>query len=215
VVHAGVAVLLTGVAASSTFQHVRDVRLSPGQTAHVGSYDVRYVRPTSRMQAEKVSLGAVLDVSKGGHHVATLQPTRGYYPTLDPSLGPVGRYFDGDATSEVGLKAGPTRDIWTAVEPDLNRFQGAIARADREFADATPATNGLLLSAIAARYEAAPPPATFRMIVSPLVEWVWLGGGIAALGGLLALWPTRVRRRAVSRAAARVRLWPRRALEGA
>jgi cytochrome c-type biogenesis protein CcmF len=42
---------------------------------------------------------------------------------------------------------------------------------------------------IAARYVKAPPPATFRFIVSPLVEWIWLGGLIAGLGGLLALSP--------------------------
>jgi cytochrome c-type biogenesis protein CcmF len=214
IVHVGVAVIFTGVAASSAFQQVRDVRLSPGQTARVGAYDVRYVRPTSRMQAEKISLGAVLDVTKDGRHVTTLRPTRGYYPTPDPNLGPVGRYFDGEATSEVGLSAGPTRDIWTAVQPDLGHFQRAIAQADQRFADASPATQGLLLSAIAARYQAAPPPATFRMIVSPLVEWVWLGGGIAALGGLLALWPSRVARRS-RRASAVVAVRLRRVPEGA
>src|SRR5581483_11330862 len=37
-VHAGVAVLLVGVAASSAFQHIRDVQLSPGQTARIGGY---------------------------------------------------------------------------------------------------------------------------------------------------------------------------------
>jgi cytochrome c-type biogenesis protein CcmF len=211
-VHVGVALLLTGVAASSAFQHVRDVRLKPGQSARVGDYDVHYVRATSGLDNEKVSLGAVLDVSKGGHHVATLEPSRGYYPTLDPSLGPIGRYFNGDSTSEVGLKAGPTRDVWTAVQPDLSSFEKAIAEADKRFANVGPGAQGLILTAMAARYEDSPPPANFRMIVSPLVEWVWIGGGIAALGGLLALWPgVRLRRRwAVPRP---VRL--RRALEGA
>src|SRR4051794_39416461 len=36
VVHVGIALLFVGVAASSAFQHVRDVRLSPGQTARIG-----------------------------------------------------------------------------------------------------------------------------------------------------------------------------------
>jgi cytochrome c-type biogenesis protein CcmF len=211
-VHVGIAVLLVGAAASSAFQHVRDVRLSPGQTARVGAYTVHYLRPTARAGAEKVSLGAVVEVSRGGKRVAMLNPTRGYYPTADPGLGPVGSYFDGDATSEVGLRAGLTRDIWTAVQPDLSRFQRAIADADERFAGAGPATRGLLISAIAARYAAAPPPANFRLIVSPFVEWVWLGGGIAALGGLLALGLVRLPRRARRRATA---LRPRRALQEA
>jgi cytochrome c biogenesis factor len=26
-------------------------------------------------------------------------------------------------------------------------------------------------------------------IVSPLVSWIWIGGGMLAVGGLFALWP--------------------------
>ncbi|HUK22593.1 MAG TPA: heme lyase CcmF/NrfE family subunit [Gemmatimonadales bacterium] len=33
--------------------------------------------------------------------------------------------------------------------------------------------------------------ATLKAIASPLVGWIWLGGGIVALGALLALWRTR------------------------
>src|SRR5215213_5533579 len=81
VVHVGVAALFVGVAASSTFQHVRDVRLSPGQTARVGGYDVRYLRATSHLSPEKVTLGAVLELRRDGRRVATLMPNRGYYPS--------------------------------------------------------------------------------------------------------------------------------------
>ncbi len=37
--------------------------------------------------------------------------------------------------------------------------------------------------------------ATFRIIVDPLVTWMWIGGIIALAGALIALWPTRGRRR--------------------
>ena len=44
-----------------------------------------------------------------------------------------------------------------------------------------------------------PPPAAFRAIVSPLVVWIWLGGGIVMAGALLALWPSpEARRRRVT-----------------
>ena len=33
------------------------------------------------------------------------------------------------------------------------------------------------------------------MIVNPLVTWMWIGGLIALAGALIALWPTRGRRR--------------------
>ncbi len=38
----------------------------------------------------------------------------------------------------------------------------------------------------------------FRFFLKPGVMWVWVGGGMMALGGLLAAWPPRrrLRRRA-------------------
>jgi cytochrome c-type biogenesis protein CcmF len=196
-VHLGMAVIFVGVAASSAFQRVHDVRLSPNQTARIDGYDVRYRRATSALSNEKLTLGAVLDVSKDGRHVATLTTTRGYYPALDSGRGPVGRYFNGEATSEVGMRAGLRRDIWTAVQPDIGAMQSMIDGLDKRFPLATGRSEGLLLAALAARYGVAPPPASFRLIVSPLVEWIWLGGAIAGCGGLIALWPApfRVRRR--------------------
>ena len=37
--------------------------------------------------------------------------------------------------------------------------------------------------------------ATFKVIVNPLVTWMWIGGLIALAGALIALWPSRGRRR--------------------
>jgi cytochrome c-type biogenesis protein CcmF len=189
IVHAGVAVILVGVAASSAFQHVRDARLVPGRTVHVDGYDVRYVRATGTLSREKIALGAVLDVSKDGRHVATLRPSRGYYPSMDITAGPISRFFDGESTSEVGLRAGVRRDVWTAIQPDLEPLRRVMADADRRFLTARPNVQALVIAGIVARYEARPPAATFRFIVSPLVEWIWLGGLIALAGGLIALWP--------------------------
>jgi cytochrome c-type biogenesis protein CcmF len=64
-----------------------------------------------------------------------------------------------------------------------------ISSADRRFANPSPRLLGLLVSALAARYQFSPPPASFRMIVSPLVEWIWIGGMIGVLGALIAIWP--------------------------
>jgi cytochrome c-type biogenesis protein CcmF len=206
-VHVGVAVLFVGVAASSAFQHARDVRLAPGQTASVDGYTVRYLRATSGLSEEKIALGAVLDVSRDGRRVATLHPSRGYYPSMDVGqLGVVGRFFEGESTSEVGLRASLRRDIWTAVQPDLSGVRRFIATADRRFGD-TPQAAPLLAAAIAERYRTHPARATFRLIVSPLVTWIWLGGLIVVAGALVAIWPApRTAPRPVSAAyAARVR----------
>jgi cytochrome c-type biogenesis protein CcmF len=212
-VHIGMAVLFVGVAASSAFQQAKDVRLSPGQSTTIKGYDVRYVRATAGLAQEKITLGAVLDVRRDGKPVGTFRPTRGYFPSLDPSLGPVARYFEGQATSEVALKAGLTRDLWTAVQPDIDPLLPLIRDADKRFANSGPDVQGLLIAAIADRYRRHPPAATFRVIASPLVSWIWIGAGIVVGGAMIALWPAplRARRRATAAARARAATAPSRA----
>jgi cytochrome c-type biogenesis protein CcmF len=195
-VHLGMAVLFVGVAASSAFQHARDVRLTPGQTASVGGYQVTYVRPTARVDerdggVERVALGADLRVRKHGSKVADLHTERGYYPASAPfaSGGLVRGLFEGEATSEVGMKAGPLRDVWTVIQPDpeyLNKVISGVAdrTADKPVAQQENAVRGLL-----AVYQRGVIPAQFRLLVSPLVAWIWIGGLIVFAGGLIALWP--------------------------
>jgi cytochrome c-type biogenesis protein CcmF len=217
IVHAGLAVLLIGVAASSSFQHSRDVMLAPGQHASVDGYTITYVRPTASAGAAKVSFGAVLSVSKGGKHVATLDTSRGFYPApTDPTLGPISEAFNGQADSNVGLQAGLRRDIWTVINPDLTPLQPDIDRGDRVFlkfmASLTPAQaaqpttvqwiraeRAAAITELANRFVTHPWPVNFLLIVSPLVTWIWLGAIIIATGGLIALWPLpRLARRRVS-----------------
>jgi cytochrome c-type biogenesis protein CcmF len=208
-VHAGVAVMLVGVAASSAFQHVRDIRMKPGDHASVGGYDFDYVRPTANVGSEKLSLGAVVEVRKDGRLVDTLRPSRGYYPMPDARAeGTLGRWFAGEATSEVGLRMGIGRDVWTSVEPDLQPFRKMIDGIDKRFPLADARMEPLFLNALAERYRLQPPPAAFRLIISPLVAWVWIGGLIAVLGGLIAIWPRppRTRQRVRARLRARRRL---------
>src|SRR5205823_5882595 len=100
-----------------------------------------YVKPTAKATAEKLSLGAVLDVSKNGKHVTTLTTYRGFYPAQDPSLGIIGRFFGGESDSTVGLRAGITKDIWTVINPDLTPLQNTINRGDATF---TKAMQGIL-----------------------------------------------------------------------
>jgi cytochrome c-type biogenesis protein CcmF len=219
-VHVGMAVLFVGVAASTAFNDARDVRLDVGQTARVGGYEFRYVQPTSRISTtsagslEKISFGSVVEVRRDGRHVTTLRPERGYFPSRDGGLGAVGRFFEGDATSEIGLRAGLRRDIWTAMTPDIRSLLPVIEQGDRVFAAAAgklpPAAEaaalGTALRGLVDRYVADPPPATFRIITSPLVTWIWLGAMIVFGGALIALWPgaDAARRRFEARYAGRV-----------
>jgi cytochrome c-type biogenesis protein CcmF len=194
-VHAGIAVLFLGVAASSAFPDQRDARLSPGDTIRVGDYEMTYRKATAKIGGDDagtgapISLGAVLEVRKGDQ-TFTLRPSRNYYSSGDPSLGPISRFFEGEATSEVDVRWGLRRDVWLAVRPDLASLEGPLREADRRFGDSPGDVQALVIAALAERYRREPPPAAFRAIVSPLVAWIWIGGAIAVLGALVAAWPS-------------------------
>ena len=194
-VHAGIAVLFLGVAASSAFLEQRDVRLSPGESATVGNATLTYRGPTAELGRDRsgsgapISLGAVLDVRRGDERF-TLRPTRNYYPTQDPARGVVSRYFEGEATSEVDLRWGLRRDLWTAVRPDTSVLDGPVREGDRRFARASQDVLPIVIAAIVERYKRDAPPAAFRLLVSPMIVWIWIGGGIALLGALVAGWPS-------------------------
>jgi cytochrome c-type biogenesis protein CcmF len=218
-VHVGVVTLFVGVAASSSFQKVREVRLSPGQSATVGDHRFTYVKPVAELHAasngrlERISLGAQLRVQHGGK-AQLVRTSKDYFPSQDPSLGPVSRFFEGESTTEVGLRASLRNDVWSAVAPDTSRLAPRIAEGDRVFtkngAALTPEQENeflaVALRGLTASYAKDPPPATFRLEVSPLVTWIWIGGVLVLLGGILAGWPSPrgLTRLASARYAARV-----------
>jgi cytochrome c-type biogenesis protein CcmF len=212
IVHVGIAVLFVGVAASSSFQHAVEQQLAPGSSTHVGAYTIRYVRPTAAITPKNDSahtgstldIGAVLSVSKGGHHVATLRPSEGFYDSGEPAQGSVGHLIGGQAVSHISMSAGVTRDVWTAIAPDISTpaLQRIITIGNRTL---PPDEADVAIGVLARTYLKDPPPAQFHFIVSPLVMWIWIGGLIVLGGGLIAIWPapSAVRRRVAMRFRAR------------
>ncbi len=215
IVHIGIAVLFVGVAASSSFQHVSQVSLSPGQTTHVGSYTVHYVRPTAALTPRydtahtgaTLTLGAVLRVTKGGRYVATLNPSEGFYESQELSEGSVSHLIGGQPVSHVSMDAGLTRDVWSAVAPEIEtpRLKRIMKIANATIPATRPDEGLFAIDVLAHEYIKHTPPAQFRLLVSPLIMWIWIGGAIVACGGLLALSPApgALRRRADARARSR------------
>jgi cytochrome c-type biogenesis protein CcmF len=202
-VHLGIAVLFIGIAASSAFQHSITPTLRPGQTVRVGGYDVRYVRPTASISVngaghvEHINFGSDVRVSKGGNFVSNMHTERDYFPT-EGTAGALSTYFNGNQTSEVGLKAGLRRDIWIDVnDTNIGSLMPIIRKGDKVFGSATtlPAATyekllGQALLGLVKRYKTTAPPVQFRMLVSPMATWIWLGAIIVFIGGLTALWPS-------------------------
>lgn len=220
IVHIGVSVLFIGLAASSSFQSVRDVRLSVGEQTTLEGYNFTYVKPIAKIETqagrlERITLGSQVRVTKDGKFVANLYPNRGYYPAVGSMLGAVSTYFAGESTSEIGLKAGVTKDLWIAESPDISSLMPVVRRGDAVFEKAAsqglePKARAIFLAAalngLTTRYRENPPPAQFRVLVSPMVFWIWIGSLIVLIGALVAAWPAvgAVRDRVRARQSARV-----------
>jgi cytochrome c-type biogenesis protein CcmF len=231
IVHLGIAVILIGIAASSSFQTNRDVVLKPGESTVVDGYTVTYVKPEVDVDSEKFTFADRVRVEKDGELVANLRPSRRFFrPTGgEVGSGTLASFFEGEATSEVGLDAGAARDFWIAPNPDISGVMRRVRGADQGFneclrgAPGTPpqckTLRGLMLAAranpklqpaalatigklqeksaenIARAYAGEALPVTFKVIINPLVTWMWIGGLIALAGALIAVWPSRGRRR--------------------
>jgi cytochrome c-type biogenesis protein CcmF len=227
IVHVGMAVLFIGVAASSSFQHVSTLSLSPGQATRVGAYTFHYIRPTASVSAQSdtvhtgstLNLGAVLRVTKGGRYVGTLRPSEGFYESQEEALGSVGRLIGGQPVSHVSMNASLTRNVWSAISPEIAvgpqgelqggspRLQRIVAIGNKTIPMTRPDEGMLAVWLLAHEYLRHPTPAQFKLLVSPLIMWIWIGGLIVFGGGLLALSPApgSVRRRALVLASARRR----------
>jgi cytochrome c-type biogenesis protein CcmF len=132
IVHAGVAVLLIGIAASSSFQTKRDVVLRPGQSAVVDGRRVTYVRPTAKVDKLAFRAGAVLRVEDDGG-AFTVHPTRNFYRPTGVPGGGISSYFGGESDSEIALEAGLGEDFWSANQPNIAGLQRHARAADTGF----------------------------------------------------------------------------------
>jgi cytochrome c-type biogenesis protein CcmF len=214
IVHIGIAVMFVGVAASSSFQHASELGLNPGQSTHIGSYEIRYVRPTASITPAEdrahtgstLSLGAVLDVTQNGHHVATLDPSEGFYASDEASQGTVGSLIGGQPVSHIAMNLNLARNVWTAIQPDIETPD--LKRIITDGNNTLPPQDAIIAVAYLARaYLKHPPQAQFNFLVSPLVLWLWIGAIIIIGGSITALWPapSRIRQRVLAGARARTR----------
>ncbi|MCB0869535.1 MAG: heme lyase CcmF/NrfE family subunit [Solirubrobacterales bacterium] len=218
VVHLGLVVLLVGIAASSSFETKEDIKLKPGESAQIDDYTVTYLSPTIATSDQALIFGANLQVDRKGKSFAELHPTRQYHQVTQGTRS-IASHFDGEATSEVGLKAGMRTDFWVAVEPNTTEFERRARLADSLFAtymrekvlpvvQADPGkAEEISLAAIdlldrttakvieGYRDDSPALPVTIRVIISPMVTWIWIGAIIAIIGALFAAWPSGLFRR--------------------
>lgn len=148
IVHLGMAILLVGVAASSAYQEVGEVRLRLGESFALDGVRMRYEGIRESATPQYRSAFARLGVYRAGHRIGEVEPEKRLYFTPP------------QPTTEPGIRRGARSDVYAV-----------FAEADRDGA------------------------ATFKFMVNPLVNWVWAGGVVFALGAVVCFLPERWGRR--------------------
>ncbi len=222
-VHAGLSTLLLAVAASTAFDTTKQQPLRQGERIQLaGGRELEYVKPTGRIvlnsedRVERIEFGADMRVWRDGKPAELIHPRHDFYPSSAAiAFGPVGRFFEGEETTEISLNSGPMRDLWVAATPDSKAIVDRAKVVNTGFVklleerDISNDVAGEILAkslqGIVDQHLAASPPVIARAIDAPGVFWVWIGAGMMGLGGLLAVsQPSVARSRAKAAALARV-----------
>ena len=113
-----------------------------GRPHKVGGYTITYVRPTAGVVATRagtgapITFGAVLDVRKGDKHVGRCTRRATTTRPRTPRAGRSGASSTARPTSEVGVRWGLRRDLWTADRsPTSPSSSRRSARPTRKFAE--------------------------------------------------------------------------------
>ena len=147
VVHLAVVMLAFGIVGSSFYDQERDVFMSVGDQATIGEYTVEFMDVDAETFADRTERTAVLNVTRGGESLGTLNAWQGVYPSFSM------------ISTRAGIRSTPQEDlyvIFSELQPDGQT-------------------------------------AAFRLLVNPMVWWMWLAGPFVILGTVIALWPARQR----------------------
>jgi cytochrome c-type biogenesis protein CcmF len=104
-VHVAVLLFAIGIAGSSAYQTVREQGLRPGQSMQVAGYTLTYQRLDQTQEPNHLATRAVVDVSRGSSHIATLDPGKNTYPVEKMTTNEVSIYHDPRTIGDVFLIA--------------------------------------------------------------------------------------------------------------
>jgi cytochrome c-type biogenesis protein CcmF len=193
-VHIGVLLVLIGIAASQSYQERGSATLRPGQSISVDGYTLTYRGLRPSQESNRMILAAEVGATRAGENLGSFRPSQNFYTAQQLTVvTPAVREEPwGLAT---GLFAGRN------PLPDLSQ----LLHGRNPFEDLY-----LVLEAVDARNAnqhpqrvpgASPRPAeanrsiTLLVLINPMVGFIWFGGLVVGLGGVLSLLPVRRRQR--------------------
>jgi cytochrome c-type biogenesis protein CcmF len=125
IVHAAILLLAIGVAGSSAYQTIRERTLQPGQSMQAAGYTLTYVSLGTRQLQNAQQTSAVVDVSRGNSHVATLHPGKSWFPVEQSASNDVSIYHDPRSLGDVytiadRISKSGALDLKVLVKPLVN-----------------------------------------------------------------------------------------------
>ena len=115
IVHAAIVLLAIGIVGSSAYDTVRERTLAPGQTMAVSHYTLKYDRLVKRDGPNATEFRAILDVTKNGRSVGTLDSGKNSYRA------------EQQVSNEVGIRSDPLTGEDLYVITDQINKNGTIA----------------------------------------------------------------------------------------
>lgn len=145
IVHLGVVLVVIGITASTIFKLEKEVTLQPGESVHLGRFQVRFDELAAWNEPQRFVVQGTFSVFNASRLVAEMRPSKRFYPSEQQPIG------------SVDVRSTPREDLY------------------------------LILSSFTRDGASA----TLKVLIRPLVMWIWIGGAVMALGALVAIWPDR------------------------
>ncbi len=164
VVHLGTILIAVAFAASTTYLTTTEVTLAKGEVLDVAGHTVEFIETSVKGTDRVMSVGAQVKVD--GDRV------------LEPRLN---RYrSSGMVIGTPSVRVGPFEDVYLAL---VSSPEASVGSTQPESSVQDDLQEGV----------AGADEVTLRVVVQPLVSWIWLGGIVMVLGTALALVPARGR----------------------
>ena len=100
VVHLAVVLLALGVTGSSFYGIQRDIALSPGESADVGEYSIKYIGASTRTLPDRTEATAEVQTFRGDTFLGTYYPRRDFYPGFNI------------ASTQAAIRSTPVEDLY-------------------------------------------------------------------------------------------------------
>jgi cytochrome c-type biogenesis protein CcmF len=157
-------ILFVGLAGDSFKVNIRQT-LQPGETATIPSPLGHEYQLTYEGMSTTMASASNANRNLAFQLAALFRVAKDGEPLKNMTTEKRGYIQQDNPTTEVGIRSSFLEDLYVILS-DVPDIQGAVNnRADAQ-------------------------TATFTFLINPLVGWIWFGGMIVAVGGLIGLWPS-------------------------